>query len=246
MDRWSLVVVLLALAAVVSGHLLEGGSLSLLWNPAAALIVFGGSLLAACAQIPLSYFRPLLQLLGWLIVPPVLSFDGLVNKLVTCGHALRRDGVLALEKLANIENDVVFRKALMLLADGYDDDTTRETMELELNTLEQRDLDLVGVLDNLAGYLPTLGIVGAVLGLMQVLSNIQQPDALAQGIATAFVATFYGVAAANLVVIPLANTLRQHIAIRRRYYDAMLLGLLSVRQGVNPASLRFRLQGVVI
>lgn len=246
MDRWSLVIVFFALAVVVTGHTLEGGALSLLWNPAAALIVFAGSFFAALAQIPKVYLKPLMGMLSWLFAPPVYSFDGLINKLVTCGNALRRDGILALERLANSENDPTFKKALTLLVDGYDDETMKATMELELKSLEERDLDIVSVLDNLAGYLPTLGIVGAVLGLMQVLSNIQQPEALAQGIATAFVATFYGVAAANLVVIPIANTLRQHIAIRRRYYDAMLLGLLSVKEGVNPIALRFRLQGVVL
>jgi chemotaxis protein MotA len=246
MDRWSLVIVFLAVATVVAGHTLEGGSLGLLWNPAAALIVFGGAILAALAQIPLKYLKPLAGLLSWLVAPPLYSFDGLVNKLVTCGNALRRDGILALERLAVSETDPVFKKALTLLVDGYDDDTMRATMALELKSLQERDTDLVTVLDNLAGYLPTLGIVGAVLGLMQVLSNIQQPEALAQGIATAFVATFYGVAAANLVVIPAANTLRQHIAIRRRYYDTMLLGLLSVKEGVNPMALRFRLQGIVL
>jgi len=246
MDRWSLVIVFFAVAVVVSGHALEGGSLSLLWNPAAALIVFVGATLASFAQMPLNYFKPFFQLLSWLVAPPRYSHESLVNKLVTCGNALRRDGILALERLANTETDPVFKKALTLLVDGYDADTMKATMELELKSMEERDLDLVSVLDNLAGYLPTLGIVGAVLGLMQVLSSIQQPEALASGIATAFVATFYGVAAANLVVIPIANTLRQHISIRRRHYDAMLLGLLSVKEGVNPMALRFRLQGIVL
>ena len=246
MDRWSLVVVFFAVVVVVAGHTLEGGSLSLLWNPAAALIVFAGSLLAAFAQMPMRYLRPFFAMLSWLIAPPHYSYDGLVNKLVTCGNALRRDGILALERLANTESDPTFKKALTLLVDGYDADTMRATMELELRSVEERDLDMIGVLDNLAGYLPTLGIVGAVLGLMQVLSNIQQPEALASGIATAFVATFYGVASANLVVIPIANSLRQQIAVRRRYYDAMVLGLLAVKEGVNPMALRFRLQGIVL
>lgn len=246
MDRWSLVVVFSALLVVVIGHTLEGGSLSLLWNPAAALIVFGGSFLAAIAQVPSHHIGPFFKLTSWLVAPPHYSFETLINKLVTCGNALRRDGILALERLANAEADPTFKKALTLVADGYDDESLKATMELELNSIGERDSDLINVLDNLAGYLPTLGIVGAVLGLMQVLSNIQQPEALAAGIATAFVATFYGVAAANLIVIPLANTLRQRVAIRRRYYEAMLLGLLSVKSGVNPMALRFRLQGVVL
>ncbi|MCH2041608.1 MAG: flagellar motor protein [Saccharospirillaceae bacterium] len=246
MDRWSLVVVFLAVVAVVVGHSLEGGSLAVLWNPAAALIVFAGSGLAAFAQMPASYVRPFVSMLSWLVAPTQYSYDGMVNKLVTCGNALRRDGILALERLANTETDPTFKKALTLVVDGYDTDTMRATMELEFKTRAERDLDIINVLDNLAGYLPTMGIVGAVLGLMQVLSNIQQPEALANGIATAFVATFYGVASANLVVIPIANSLRQHVAIRRRYYESMLIGLLSVKEGTNPMALRFRLQGIVL
>lgn len=246
MDRWSLVIILLAVIVVILGHTLEGGSLALLWNPAAALIVFAGSILAALAQMPLRYLKPFLVMLSWLVAPLHYSYEGMVTKLVTCANALRRDGVLALERLANTESDPTFKKALTLLVDGYDAEAMKMTMQLELDSLDRRDLDMVSVLDNLAGYLPTLGIVGAVLGLMQVLSNIQQPEALASGIATAFVATFYGVASANLIVIPMANRLRQQIAVRRRYYDAMLLGLLSVKEGVNPKALRFRLQGVVL
>lgn len=246
MDRWSLVVVFLAVVVVIIGHALEGGSLTLLWNPAAAVVVFIGAGLAAFAQMPASYVRPFFSMLSWLVASPQYSYDGMVNKLVTCGNALRRDGILALERLANTETDPTFKKALTLLVDGYDGEIIKATMELELKSQAERDLDIINVLDNLAGYLPTLGIVGAVLGLMQVLSNIQQPEALASGIATAFVATFYGVASANLVVIPIANSLRQRVAIRRRYYEVMLLGLLSVKEGINPEALRFRLQGVVL
>ncbi|MCD8522476.1 MAG: MotA/TolQ/ExbB proton channel family protein [Saccharospirillaceae bacterium] len=246
MDRWALVTVLLAVIAVLTGFSLEGGSLTALWNPPAALIVFGGALLATLAQLPVSQYRPLGELLLWLVAPPQYSLDSLLSKLATSGHALRRDGPLALEKVAASEADPLFRKALLLLADGNDVDAMQSALQLEMKSREERDQDLLRVLDNLAGYLPTLGIVGAVLGLMQVLSSIKQPEALAAGIATAFVATFYGVASANLIVIPLSSTLRQRLAVRSRYYEALMLGVVALRHGVNPMALRYRMQGIVL
>ncbi len=246
MDRWALVTVLLAVIAVLTGFSLEGGNLTALWNPSAALIVFGGGILATLAQLPVSQYRPLGELLLWLVAPPQYSFDVLISKLTVSGNALRRDGPLALEKVAGSETDPVFRKALLLLADGNNVETMQSALYLELKSREERDQDLLSVLDNLAGYLPTLGIVGAVLGLMQVLSSIKQPEALAAGIATAFVATFYGVASANLIVIPLNSTLRQRLAIRSRYYEALMLGVVTLRHGVNPMALRYRMQGIVL
>ncbi|UXD88212.1 motility protein A [Thalassolituus hydrocarboniclasticus] len=246
MDRWALVTVLLAVTAVLTGFSFEGGNLAALLNPPAALIVFGGGLLATLAQLPASQYRPLGAMLLWLVAPPQYSLDILLSKLTTSGNALRRDGPLALEKVAASENDPVLRKALLLLADGNDVEAMQSALYLELKSREERDQDVLGVLDNLAGYLPTLGIVGAVLGLMQVLSSIKQPEALAAGIATAFVATFYGVASANLIVIPLTSTLRQRLAIRSRYYEALMLGVVALRNGVNPMALRYRMQGIVL
>lgn len=246
MDRWSLVIVLLAVIAVLLGFSLEGGSIAALWNGPAALIVFGGGIFATLVQLPSAHYRPFLDLLSWLIAPPRYSLDTLLSKLMACGNALRRDGPLALEKVASSEQDPVLRKALMLLADGNDAGALESSLLLELKSRAQRDEELVGVLDNFAGYLPTLGIVGAVLGLMQVLSSIKQPDVLAAGIATAFVATFYGVVSANLIVIPLANTLRQRLAVRNRYYEAMMLGIVDLRNGTNPMALHYRLQGIVL
>ncbi|ASP40568.1 flagellar motor protein [Bacterioplanes sanyensis] len=246
MDRWSLAVVALAVLAVLLGFSLEGGSASLLLNGPAALIVFGGAGLATLAQIPVLHWSPLLNIISWLFMPPSLSIDALISKLSVCANAQRKDGVLALEQLASAESEPLLQRALTMLADGYDDELIDRSLQLEIQTQQERDNELIDHLDQLAGYLPTLGIVGAVLGLMQVLSSIQQPDTLAAGIATAFVATFYGVAAANIVVIPLSSRLRQMVSLRGRYQRAMVAGILSIRSGVNPAVLRYRLQGITL
>lgn len=246
MDRWGLALSALAIAAILFGFTLEGGHLGLLLNGPAILIVIAGSLLAMLAQMPSAHIKPLSVLLSWLVAPPNFNLDGLISKMTACANAQRRDGVLALEKLATLETDPFVQRALTMLTDGYDQSRLTEILSLELATRDARDGELIDHLDQLASYLPTLGIVGAVLGLMQVLSSIKDPDALAAGIATAFVATFYGVAAANVIVIPLANRLRQLLAVRHRYYQAMLVGIVSLRQEVNPMVLRFRMQGMTL
>lgn len=246
MDRWTLVTTALAVVAVLWGFALEGGHLGLLIDAPAAIIVFGGAALATLAQVPAAHLSPLGHLLSWLVAPPNYSLDHLISKLTVCANAQRKDGLLALEQLATGESEPLLQRALTMLADGYDDSLIDKTMQQEVHSQYERDNELVDHLDQLAGYLPTLGIVGAVLGLMQVLSSIQQPEALAAGIATAFVATFYGVASANIIVIPLANRLRQMLSWRRRYQLALLAGVLSIRSGVNPAVMRYRLQGITL
>lgn len=246
MDRWALAIIALAVVAVLAGFAMEGGRWSLLLNGPAALIVFGGAGLATLAQIPVAHWSPFISLLSWLALPPAFSTDALISKLTVCANAQRKDGVLALEQLASAESEALLQRALTMLADGYDDTMIEQSLSLEVQSLSERDHELVDHLEQLAGYLPTLGIVGAVLGLMQVLSSIKEPDMLAAGIATAFVATFYGVASANIVVIPIANRLRQNLAQRNRYYHAMLVGIRCIRAGVNPAILRYRLQGITL
>ncbi len=244
MDRLVLLVLLGAISSVIFGHILEGGTLASLWNAPALLIVFGGSLLALVVQTPYYLATRAMALLSWLIVPPQLSLNQLLTKLTTCGNAYRKDGVLGLDRIAQAELDPVMKRALVMLADGQSPRAIENSMRLEIETHNEKDMAAAEVFDNLAGYLPTLGIVGAVLGLMQVLSNLEQPDELGRGIATAFVATFYGVAAANLIAIPIAGRLRGFIQQRTRYHKAMLIGVMAMREGINPQLIRYRLEGI--
>jgi chemotaxis protein MotA len=217
MDRLVLLFIFGAISSVVVGHVLEGGSLLSLWNAPALLIVFGGSLLALAVQTPVYLALRAIQLLSWLVAPPQTSLDQLLTKLSICGNAYRKDGVLGLDRMAQAESDPVMKRALAMLADGQSSAAIEKSIRLEIEMHEEKDFYAAEVFDNLGGYLPTLGIVGAVLGLMQVLSNLEQPEELGKGIATAFVATFYGVAAANLIAIPIAGRLRSFIQKRSRY-----------------------------
>jgi chemotaxis protein MotA len=236
MDRLVLLVLFGAIASVVFGHVLEGGSL--------LLIVFVGSLLALAVQTPTYLAMRSMKLLSWVVAPPQYSLDQLLTKLMTCGNAYRKDGVLGLDRIAQAESDPVMKRALVMLADGQSPNSIEKSIRLEIDTHEEKDLSAAGVFDDLGGYLPTLGIVGAVLGLMQVLSNLDQPEELGRGIATAFVATFYGVAGANLIAIPIAGRLRGFIQQRTRYHKAMIVGVLAIREGINPQLIRYRLEGI--
>ncbi len=244
MDRLVLLVLLGAISSVVFGHLLEGGSLAALWNGAALLIVFGGSFLALIVQTPQYLITRIIEMLPWLISPPNASLNVLLTKLTTCGNAYRKDGVLGLDRVAQAELDPVMKRALVMLADGQPPESIEYSMRLEIETHHEKDMAAAETFDHLGGYLPTLGIVGAVLGLMQVLSNLEQPEELGRGIATAFVATFYGVAAANLIAIPIAGRLRSFVQQRTRYHKAMLVGVMAMREGINPQLIRYRLEGM--
>jgi chemotaxis protein MotA len=168
----------------------------------------------------------------------------LLTKLTTCGNAYRKDGILGLDRIAQAENDPVMKRALVMLADGQSPKAIEYSIRLEIETHQEKDLSAAEVFDNLGGYLPTLGIVGAVLGLMQVLSNLAQPEELGRGIAVAFVATFYGVGAANLIAIPIAGRIRSFVQQRTRYHKAMLVGVMAMREGINPQLIRYRLEGM--
>jgi chemotaxis protein MotA len=244
MDRLVLLLLFGAIASVVFGHVLEGGALAALWNGPALLIVFGGSFMAILVQTPFHLGLRAVSLLSWLVAPPNISLDQLLTKLTTCGNAYRKDGILGLDRISQTESDPVMKRALVMLADGQSPKAIEYSIRLEIETHQEKDLSAAEVFDNLGGYLPTLGIVGAVLGLMQVLSNLAQPEELGRGIAVAFVATFYGVGAANLIAIPIAGRLRSFIQQRTRYHKAMLVGVMAMREGINPQLIRYRLEGM--
>ena len=176
MDRLVILLLFGAISSVVFGHVLEGGSLLALWNAPALLIVFGGSFLALAVQTPTYLGVRAMQLSSWLIAPPHFSLDLLLTKLTTCGNAYRKDGVLGLDGIAQAESDPVMKRALVMLADGQSPSSIEKSIYLEIETHQEKDLSAAEVFDSLGGYLPTLGIVGAVLGLMQVLSNLEQPE----------------------------------------------------------------------
>ncbi|MFT5721346.1 MAG: chemotaxis protein MotA [Motiliproteus sp.] len=242
MDRLSLLGVLLVLGSVFGGQLMGGGQFDTLLNGAAAIIVFGGTLGAGLLQFSLPEARRALSMLRWVFSPPRLNFAAGTEKVVSWSMQTRRFGLIGLEQQAEQQQDAFLRKGLQLIADGNDKESIRDIMEMELTISEQRDLQAARVYESLGGYAPTIGIIGAVLGLIHVMSNLAAPEALGAGIATAFVATVYGVGLANLVLLPIAGKLRSIIHQRYQYHEMMLEGFLSIVQGHNPLAIRLRLE----
>ncbi|WP_207062448.1 flagellar motor protein [Motiliproteus sp. SC1-56] len=243
MDRLSLFGLILALLAILGGSLFEGGSLSTLFNGAAAIIVFGGTLGAALLQTPLVDLQRALGLFRWIFGPPRLDFNRGIEKVVGWSVHARRYGLLGLEKQGELENDPFLRKGLQLIADGGEPEVVREIMEVEVNVCEQRDLQAIRFYESMGGYAPTIGIIGAVMGLIHVMTNLGNPTSLGLGIATAFVSTIYGVGIANLFFLPVASKLRSIVFRQYQYREMMLDGMLAIVQGHNPGAIRVKLEG---
>lgn len=243
MDVLTLIGLILAFVAIIGGNFLEGGHLGALLNGPAALIVLGGTLAACLLQTPMNAFKRAIQIFIWILFPPRIDLAGGIDRVVSWSLVARKEGLLGLESVADTEPDPYSRKGLQLLVDGVEPQTIRTILEVDFMTQESRDIQAAKVFESMGGYAPTVGIIGAVMGLIHVMGNLADPNQLGSGIAVAFVATIYGVASANLILLPVANKLKA-VAIRQSRYREMLLeGLLSIAEGENPRSIELKLQG---
>ncbi len=245
MDFLSIFGILIAVIAVVLGQHLEGGHIGMLVNGPAILIVVGGTIGATMLQSPLPVFVRSLNLLKWIFVPPTRELRSRKNELVSWSRIARKDGLLGLENIVRKVSNDYARKGLQLLVDGTDPDVIRETLELDAAARESRDMQAARVYEGMGGYAPTLGILGAVIGLIHVMNNLADPALLGQGIAVAFVATIYGVGLANLLFIPAGNKLKAIIREETREQEMIIVGLVAIAEGENPRVLESRLQGLV-
>ena len=243
MDTLSIVGVSLALGAILGGQLLEGGTLGSLLQVAAFLIVIGGTLGAVMLQSPLVIFVQGMRLLTWVFTPPAIDHDGAIRNIVGWADAARKDGVLALENQLEITTDGFVRNGLQMLVDGFEPEKIRDALEVEIASYGERQRTAARVWEAAGGYAPTVGILGAVLGLIHVMENLSDPAKLGSGIAVAFVATIYGVASANLVFLPIAGKLRALIQAQIAHRELLLDGLLGIAGGENPKLIEARLTG---
>jgi chemotaxis protein MotA len=243
MDVLSLIGIILAFVAIIGGNYLEGGHLSALLNGPAALIVLGGTLAAALLQSPMSSFMRALQIVGWILFPPRIDLPGGIDRVVNWSLTARKEGLLGLEAIADAESDSYSRKGLQLLVDGAEPEAIRSILEVDFMTQETRDTQAAKVFESMGGYAPTVGIIGAVMGLIHVMGNLADPSQLGSGIAVAFVATIYGVSSANLILLPIANKLKAVVMRQSRYREMLLEGILSIAEGENPRSIELKLQG---
>ncbi|MCU1715968.1 flagellar motor protein [Pseudomonas sp. 5P_3.1_Bac2] len=243
MDVLSLIGIILAFVAILGGNYLEGGHVGALLNGPAALIVLGGTLAAAFVQAPMSVFKRALSIISWIFFPPKVDLIGGINRVIGWSMTARKEGLLGLEAVADSEPDPYARKGLQLLVDGAEPEAIRSILEVDLYTQEGRDISAAKVFESMGGYAPTIGIIGAVMGLIHVMGNLADPSMLGSGIAVAFVATIYGVAFANLLLLPIANKLKAVVLRQSRYREMVLEGILSIAEGENPRSIELKLQG---
>lgn len=243
MDRGSLIGLGLAGVAILGGQAMEGGQISLFLQPAAFVIVVIGTLAAVLLHHPLPVFMQGLRMAKWVFRPPEPEAGALIRRIVQWSHTVRQEGVLALEKHVNMTRDPFQRTGLQLLIDGADADKLRDTLDVQIVNFETTERQAARVWEAAGGYAPTLGILGAVIGLIHVMENLADPGKLGTGIAVAFVATIYGVGLANLVFLPVASKIKFTIARRVAEREIICDGLIGIAQGDNPRIIEARLKG---
>lgn len=245
-DLLSIAGIIASLLAVLGGNALEGGRVSSLVNGPALLIVFGGTLGAALLQTPLDDFLRAIRLSGQVFITPQEPFADLIKKMMSWCNVARREGLLGLEDISNKESDLFVRKGMQLLVDGLEPVEIRKILEMDLDNHEQAELQAASMFEAMGGYSPTIGIIGAVMGLIHVMQNLADPSMLGAGIATAFVATIYGVSFANLLLLPFAAKLKSLIQKRSKYREMVIEGIVAISEGENPRNLERKLESFLV
>jgi chemotaxis protein MotA len=246
MDLISIIGTIMAFAVLIVGAILKGTDVSALWNPAAFTIVFGGTISALMLHTQGKVLKQAMSMAGMVYKPPQLQPADLISRVVGWSEISRRQGLLGLEPQIESESDPFVRKGLQMLVDGSEPEAIRSVLELEVETREHVDLNAAKVYENAGIYSPTMGIIGAVLGLMAVMRDLTDPAKLGHGIAAAFVATIYGISLANLLLLPIGARLKALIHKQTQVREIVIEGLVSIAQGDNPRQIESKLQGYLV
>lgn len=245
LDTASFLGLLIAIGGIIGGLILEGGHISELAQPTGALIVFGGTLGAVLITTPMSVVMRAIKKSSLIFLEPVYSPSSVLDSILGFALKARRSGMVSLENEVDDVDSAFLRKALNLAVDGTDVHEIRSTMELEILAEEEEARAEAKVYEAAGGYSPTIGIIGAVLGLIQVMQNLQDIDKVGQGIAVAFVATVYGVGAANLLFLPAASKLKARSETASRLKEMMVEGVCAIAQGLHPKVIERKLEAYV-
>lgn len=245
MDKSSIGGVLLAVVGIVAGLLMEGGHLGQILQPTAAVIVFGGTMGAVLLQFPLVVVVAAFKNMAHVFTAPRKQDDELIKLLIGFANKARRNGVVSLDAdLASIQ-DPFLRQAMMLAVDGTEPTDLRNIMQVSLGSMTESEDRLPAVFESAGGFSPTIGILGAVLGLIQVMQHLDDISEVGRGIAVAFVATIYGVGIANLFFLPMAGKMRLRVRSEYQRREMMLEAVISILEGMNPRMLQVKLSGFV-
>ena len=242
-DYLSVLGIVLSFLAVFGGNLLEGGHTESLIQLTAFVVGFGGTLGATLVQIPLKTFVQGIKRGSWVFFPPKIDAEASLRRINAWSKTVRKGGLLSLQNIANKEPDPFTRKGLMLLVDGSEPGELRKALEIEIDSLAINEANAAKVYEAMGGYSPTIGIIGAVLGLIHVMNNLADPAALGPGIAVAFVATIYGVGFANFLFLPMSNKIRAIADEMTQYREMLLDGMVGIAEGENPRTIASKLEG---
>ncbi|WP_045727412.1 flagellar motor protein [Xanthomonas sp. GPE 39] len=243
MDKLSLIGLLLAIISLIGGSILKGAGISALWSPAAFVIVIVGTFAAILVQTPPAVFQRAFKIAKWILLPPPSDRQAVLQQIVEWSNIARRQGLLGLEQELPQQQDPFVRKGLQMLVDGVEPDAIRHMLEIDLEGQAHRDLAAAKVFEGMGIYAPTLGIIGAVLGLIAVMKNLADPSKLGLGIAAAFTATIYGIASANLLFLPMASKLKSVIKHSSGEQEMLIEGLIAIAKGENPRNIESKLAG---
>ncbi|MEK6634634.1 MAG: flagellar motor protein [Nitrospirota bacterium] len=242
MDIATILGIVLSIGSIIGGQALEGGHLSSIMQLTAFIIVAGGTIGACCVQNPLSVVIKSIGSLGMVFGNTPIDTKGTIKLILDLATVSRKQGLLALEgKLKDIK-DPFFKKGVQLIVDGTDPKAVHEILEIEVEHHEEAGVKAAKVWEAAGGYAPTVGILGAVLGLIHVMENLADPSKLGGGIAVAFVATVYGVGLANLFFLPFANKIKMKLKEESGARNIIIMGLVGLAQGENPRLLQEKLE----
>ncbi|MFC4776064.1 flagellar motor protein [Paenibacillus sp. GCM10023252] len=246
MDIITIIGILAGLLALIGGFLWEGGELSGLYEKTAILIVFGGTFAAVAVSFPYSRLKKIPSAIKYAFSKEESHSREIIEKLVDFSTIARRGGVLALEKEAGEQDNRFLKEGLMMVVDGTDPELTREIMELEMDAVEGKYGGHARIFEAAGGYAPTMGIIGTVMGLIKVLSNLADPGSLGHSIAIAFTATLYGVVSANLIYLPLASKIKARVKDEVQTMELMMIGILAIQAGESPQVIRKKLSAFIL
>jgi chemotaxis protein MotA len=242
MDIASIGGIILALVGILGGMMIEGGNPVEIMKPTAAMIVIGGTAGACMLQFPLNIFLAACKSLIKVFLHKGHDGEAVLQQLVGFANKARKSGIVSLDSDVNEIHDPFLKQALMLAVDGTESSEVRKIMELELSNKSEIAEKIPAVFEAAGGYSPTVGIIGAVMGLIQVMKNLSDIDEVGRGIATAFVATIYGVAIANLICLPAAAKLKFRHREETMLKEMMIEGVISILEGMNPRMIETKLR----
>lgn len=242
MDLATVLGLAIGLGCILGGNALEGGHLSSLVQATAAMIVAGGTIGATMVAFPIAAFIKACKDLKGVFFSTPRNLQKLIDEISEYAQKARRDGLVSLEQTVQGASDPFLKKALMMAIDGSDSNVMRENLELMLTHHEEENEKSAKVWEAAGGFSPTIGIIGAVMGLIHVMQNLSDVSAVGAGIAVAFVATIYGVAMANLFFLPAAGKLKLRVAEETVALSMMIEGAIAIQEGQNPTVIKDKLQ----